>query len=90
MDRTKWNKTFIILFALVILLAVGFEAFGQVTYWLGYAYFPTLSEILVTLIPLNILIFATAVVGISAPIWLVWHWIVLHKQIFRDKRCSGK
>ncbi len=82
MDRTKWNKTFITLFALAILVVIGFESFGQVTHWLGYVYFPTISEILVTLVPLHILIFATIVGGIGSMIWLVWHWIDLHRQIF--------
>lgn len=89
MNIKKWNWQWVSLFAVVILVSQtmfwGYELFGQFNAMLGNNTLPTLSEILVTLIPLNILVPVTGLLGVGITVFLIWHWIDLGSKIEREQ-----
>lgn len=85
MNKNKWNWNWVKGFAIVIVITNGlfwcYELIGQFSAMTGDNTKPTLSEILVTLVPQPILVSATIILGLSITSFLVWHWIDLKGKI---------
>lgn len=88
MDRTKWAKWFVQGWIPVLGLTSGiflaYELFGQVTHMLGIPFYPTLSEVIVTLVPMRVLMPATLLIGLGATAFFCWHWWDLSQRITCD------
>ena len=72
------NSYWLVGWKVIISIALIYELIGFVleTFW-HYVAYPTLSTIIVTLIPLNILIPLTLIIALV----LVWHWIDVKKRL---------
>jgi hypothetical protein len=76
-EMSRFNSWWIRGWALVIALALVYEGAAFVSETWGDATLPTLSTLIVTLIPLPILDALTVIVCVV----LLWHWKSLHDKL---------
>lgn len=80
-----WARWYLALWAVALGVVFGVEGYGMLTYWQTPRLFPTLSEIIVTVLtPLP-----ASVITLSIAVILCWHWYQVAREMReRDKRKS--
>lgn len=77
MNKSVWQRWFLVGWAVVLGVLFGYEVFGWIANTVGVYAYPTLSEIIVTLVGWKVASIATIIIaGV-----LCWHWWTLEKAI---------